>query len=477
MLPDATPVQESLTSLFNPFWELPDQTFLRLCTDDLQLLSEQVMTSTKDLPPQYANEAAITSAAVVSHALAVCAFIQQQPHLSQEEVTDHINEAMPTIRLHGSVAQGLLDNDRPAINVALIAHLTTGFLAIMRRHRDRLNDPDTDNDRRPQHYQLLKHIAEIISTTSEETADERRSANNQRMKQHAQRIDENIQNAREILEDTASDALDTITIELSAAVLADEQLSDDAMETAERLYQSPLLTVAIHRPAADTILTAAISQGIITVKTALEPYPPHVHTAVPPLHVQDLQLLTTIFNQSDQVDEDIAITLDHATQVNFQRHRAGLSFVSEDNIKQMLNTLASLTSDPSTLRRAADILTNSPNDLASHIVSLHDPQPSLIADTLAQAVLETARQHGASTHMMHTLNQALDWEPQPTLDNDATIDPEKLDQAISAIAPVATDLDTFLNVMYLLGKQEWDEQELEDIALEHPHLDPDLDLN
>ena len=97
MLPDATPVQESLTSLFNPFWELPDQTFLRLCTDDLQLLSEQVMTSTKDLPPQYANEAAITSAAVVSHALAVCAFIQQQPHLSHEEVTDHINEAMPTI--------------------------------------------------------------------------------------------------------------------------------------------------------------------------------------------------------------------------------------------------------------------------------------------------------------------------------------------------------------------------------------------
>ena len=53
--------------------------------------------------------------------------------------------------------------------MALIAHLTTGFLAIMRRHRDRLNDPDTDNDRRPQHYQLLKHIAEIISTTSEET--------------------------------------------------------------------------------------------------------------------------------------------------------------------------------------------------------------------------------------------------------------------------------------------------------------------
>ena len=195
------------------------------------------------------------------------------------------------------------------------------------------------------------------------------------------------------------------------------------------------------------------------------------------LHVQDLQLLNTIFNQSDQVDEDMAITLDHATQVNFQRHRAGLSFVSEDNIKEMLNTVASLTSDPSTLRRAADFLTNSPNDLASHIVSLHDPQPSLIADTMTQAVLETARQHGASTHMMHTLNQALDWKPQPTLDNDATIDPEKLDQAISAIAPVATDLDTFLNVMYLLGKQEWDEQELEDIALEHPHLDPNLDLN
>ena len=477
MLPDATSVQESLTSLFNPFWELPDQTFLRLCTDDLKLLSEQVTTSTKDLPPQYANEAAITSAAVASHAIAVCAFIQQQPHLSHEEVIDHIEEAMPAIRLHGSVAEGLLDTHSPAIDVALTAHLTTGFLAIMRRHRDRLNAPDTDNDRRPQHYQLLKHIAEIISRTSEETADERHSADNRRMKQHARQIEENIQNATSILEDTASDALDTITVELSAAVLADEQLSHDAMETAEQLYRSPLLTVAIHRPAADTILTAAISQGIITVKTALEPYPPHVHTAVPPLHVQDLQRLTRIFDQSDQLDEDIKITVDHARQINFQRHRAGLSFVSEDNIKEMLNTVASLTSDPSTLRRAADMLTNSPNDLARHIVSLHDPQPSLIADTLAQAVLETAQQHGASTHMMHTLHKALDWEPQHTLDNDTTIDPEKLDQAISAIAPVAHDLDTFLNVMYLLGKQEWDEQEIEDITLEHPHLDPDLDLD
>lgn len=475
MLPDATPVQQSLTSLFNPFWELPDPTFLRLCTDDLQLLSEEVTTSTKDLPPRYANEATITSAAVASHALAVCAFIQQQPHLSHEEVTDYIEEAMPAIRHHGSVAEGLLDTDSPAINIALTAHLTTGFLAIMRRHRDCLNDPDTDNNSRPQHYQLLKHLAEIISRTSEETADERRSDNNRRTKQHARRIDENIQNARGILEDTASDALDTITVELSAAVLADEQLSYDAMETAERLYRSPLLTVAIHRPAANTILTADISQGIITVKTALEPYPPHVHTAVPPLHVQDLQLMATIFGQSDQLDDEMTDTLDHTTQVNIQRYQAGLSFVSEDKIKEMLNTVARLTSDPSTLRRAADMLTKSPNNLANHIVSLHDPQPSLIADTLAQAVLETARQHGASTHMMHTLQKALDWEPQHTLDNDVTIDPEELDQAISAIAPVAPDLDTFFNVMYLLGKQKWDEEELEDIALEHPHLDSDLD--
>ena len=41
--------------------------------------------------------------------------------------------------------------------------------------------------------------------------------------------------------------------------------------------------------------------------------------------------------------------------------------------------------------------------------------------------------------MMQTLHQALDWEPQPTL-------------------------DTFLKVMCLLGKQKRDEQEHEDIA-------------